>query len=54
MVPAAGQPPEDFVEVNLGAAGQRVFATLPVDDGDPQPVARTCGGSGHKRPSMRA
>ena len=54
MVPTAGQPSEDLVEMNLGAAGEWVFPTLPVDDGDPQPVARTCGGSGHKRPSLRA
>jgi hypothetical protein len=27
---------------------------LPIDDGDPQPVARACGVYGHKRPSRRA
>ena len=54
MVPVAGQPSEDFMEMNLSAAGEWVFPALPVDDGDPQPVARTCGGSGHKRPSLRA
>ena len=54
VVPSAGEPSENLVQMNLSAAGERVLPTLPVDDRDPQPATRTCGGSRHRRPSLRA
>ena len=35
LVPPRGEAAEDLVQVNLGAAGLRILAVLPVDDQDP-------------------
>jgi hypothetical protein len=32
---ARGEPAEDFVQMDLGAAGLRVLSVLPVDDENP-------------------
>jgi hypothetical protein len=40
LVSPLREPPEDFVEMRLGAAGVRVFAVLPVDEGQAQ--GRVC------------
>jgi hypothetical protein len=34
LVPATREPPEDLVEMGLGATRLRVFTVLPVDDVD--------------------
>ena len=44
---ARGEPAEDLVQVDLGAARLRVLAVLPVDDEDPQsrPISRASASS---------
>jgi hypothetical protein len=39
LVSARGEPAEDLVQVDLGAARERIRQVLPVEDEDPQTAA---------------